>query len=309
MAQPESNSKYSHLPVHFQADFYTILGVSRTANVEEIKRAYRRSALKYHPDHNKSASANEEFALLAKIHETLTDTNKRRYYDQTGEENSEEGNDLGDLDAYEYWRTIFPAISEADIETFRLEYINSAAELEDISEAYKNHDGDLQSVFESVPFADSANLDRIISILTQQLGAKYNSKQIEKFRRQWKTMESSEATEAEEAKAELLSKSEQKLLSSQTGEEGLTALIQARNKSRAAAQGDFFAQLESKYSALDAEEGKKKNSKGKGKSAKSAEKQSQPPALSDKDFEAFQQKLFAKNNSTAGKGKKQKTNE
>ncbi|XP_055609279.1 dnaJ protein homolog 1-like [Uranotaenia lowii] len=67
-------------------DFYKILGVSRTASDDEIKKAYRKLALKYHPDKNKSPQAEERFKEVAEAYEVLSDKKKRDIFDQYGEE-------------------------------------------------------------------------------------------------------------------------------------------------------------------------------------------------------------------------------
>ena len=67
-------------------DYYKILGVPRTANDDEIKKAYRKMALKYHPDKNKSPDAPDKFKDIAEAFEILKDKDKRRIYDQFGEE-------------------------------------------------------------------------------------------------------------------------------------------------------------------------------------------------------------------------------
>ncbi len=69
-------------------DFYQILGVTKTASKEDIKKAYRTLAMKYHPDRNPdNKEAEEKFKECAAAYETLSDDEKRRQYDQLGHEN------------------------------------------------------------------------------------------------------------------------------------------------------------------------------------------------------------------------------
>ncbi|HTL28804.1 MAG TPA: DnaJ domain-containing protein, partial [Tepidisphaeraceae bacterium] len=67
-------------------DYYEVLSVAKTASDEEIKRAYRRLAMKYHPDRadGDKAEAEMRFKECAEAYEVLSDEGKRRRYDQFG---------------------------------------------------------------------------------------------------------------------------------------------------------------------------------------------------------------------------------
>ena len=68
-------------------DYYEVLGLDRSATAEQIKKAYRQMALKYHPDRNSgNKEAEEKFKEAAEAYEVLSDSDKRRRYDQFGHE-------------------------------------------------------------------------------------------------------------------------------------------------------------------------------------------------------------------------------
>ncbi len=67
-------------------DYYNVLGVEKTATKEEIKKAFRKLAVKYHPDKNPDKKeAEEKFKLINEANEILGDPEKRKKYDQYGE--------------------------------------------------------------------------------------------------------------------------------------------------------------------------------------------------------------------------------
>lgn len=78
-------------------DYYEILGVNKEATKQEIHRAFRQKAKKYHPDKNKEPGAQEEFMKIFKAYETLSDEKKRKEYDNRGQ-----GPQQG---AFEHWHT------------------------------------------------------------------------------------------------------------------------------------------------------------------------------------------------------------
>jgi len=67
-------------------DYYKILGIAKGATEDEIKKAYRKMALKYHPDKNKEPGAETKFKEVAEAYDVLSDAKKKEVYDKFGEE-------------------------------------------------------------------------------------------------------------------------------------------------------------------------------------------------------------------------------
>ena len=65
-------------------DYYALLGVSRNASEEDIRRAFRRKAMEYHPDRNKNPDAEEKFKEINEAYQVLSDSKKRGQYDRFG---------------------------------------------------------------------------------------------------------------------------------------------------------------------------------------------------------------------------------
>ncbi len=77
-------SKFAKMPNN--KDFYKVLGLEKGASEDEIKKAYRKMALKYHPDKNKAPDAEEVFKGVAEAYEILSDPKKKELYDKYGED-------------------------------------------------------------------------------------------------------------------------------------------------------------------------------------------------------------------------------
>ena len=92
------------------ADFYQILGVSRDADADTLKRAYRRLARQYHPDVNKEPGAEDKFKEIGKAYEALADPETRARYDQFGEAGlggAAGMPDMGDMGALQIYLKLF----------------------------------------------------------------------------------------------------------------------------------------------------------------------------------------------------------
>ncbi|SGY73050.1 BQ5605_C005g03253 [Microbotryum silenes-dioicae] len=91
------------------ADFYKILGLSKTASEKEIKKAYRRLSKQYHPDKNPEESAKAKFLEIGHAYEALSDPEKRKIYDRFGEEGlkQQQGGGGGFHDPFDVFRQAF----------------------------------------------------------------------------------------------------------------------------------------------------------------------------------------------------------
>ncbi|KAH7404527.1 hypothetical protein KP509_15G030100 [Ceratopteris richardii] len=83
--QQQRRRRYLNLVVRADADYYSILGVSKNASKSEIKSSYRKLARQYHPDVNKEPGAEQKFKEISNAYEVLSDDEKRSIYDKFGE--------------------------------------------------------------------------------------------------------------------------------------------------------------------------------------------------------------------------------
>merc|ERR1712168_787896 len=91
-------------------DYYNILGVAREATEEEIKKGYRKMALKFHPDKNKDPEAEEKYSAIAAAYEVSSDKQKREAYDlygNNGVQNTSRNFKKGGVDPFDLFRTFF----------------------------------------------------------------------------------------------------------------------------------------------------------------------------------------------------------
>ncbi|SPO30996.1 related to DnaJ protein [Ustilago trichophora] len=156
-------------------DLYGTLGVTKESTQEEIKKAYKKLALKFHPDKvlSNSASAGaqdaiQQFQKIGFAYAVLSDDVRRRKFDNTGSTKElmiGEGDE--DFDWNEYFKELWTGeVSRQTLDEFKTKYQNSAEEKQDILDAYNETEGDLAAIFEHVPCCEFlADETRFIAII------------------------------------------------------------------------------------------------------------------------------------------------
>jgi|EP00670_Eutreptiella_braarudii_P028134 DnaJ family protein C protein 9 len=257
-------------------DIYATIGVSKTATPQEIQRAYRQAALKYHPDRceGDKEEATRMFQKLGFIHGILSDAEKRKVYDQTG--------DLGsasqelDEDALKMWKeyfdNLFPRVTEEQVESFAAKYKGSDDEKEDLINAYNKGKGSMDVILESVPLAQCAEESRY-TVRVEEL---FKTKELERTALWDKTTTEKAAQKRRKAEAaqraafEAHEKADKKRKTQKSKDAGmdLDALQAAILQKRSSGFDDIMAKLERTYASSEAQPKTKKISK----SAKTEEK-------------------------------------
>ena len=146
-------------------DLYEILGITKDANAEEIKKAYRLKALKTHPD---KGGDPEIFKSVSSAYSILSDPEKKKIYDTCGDIDEDANSD--DVKYWtNLWRQVFPQITVKDIEDYKLKYIGSDEEKNDVINAYIKCNGNFKNILEWVLFAEEGEESRIIDIIDGQI--------------------------------------------------------------------------------------------------------------------------------------------
>ena len=100
-------------------DFYQVLGVSRNASDSEIKKAYRKLAVQYHPDKNPgNKEAEERFKEISAAFDILKDPDKRAKYDQFGHDAFRGGPSSGGVDPFDLFRDVFGEVEAEALVVF-----------------------------------------------------------------------------------------------------------------------------------------------------------------------------------------------
>lgn len=140
---------------------YDILEVPKDATVEQIKKAYRKLALKHHPD--KGGDENK-FKALSLAHSILADEDKRKLYDQTGDVDADEVSQEFDF-WYDYFRDMFPGLTAKKIDAFSSKYKGSEEESQDVINAYIKYKGNMKKIMECVMLVEEGDEGRICGII------------------------------------------------------------------------------------------------------------------------------------------------
>jgi len=143
-------------------DLYSLLGVQKTSNNTEIRKAYRRLVFLCHPDKNKTdPDASSKFTNITRAYKILSNPESRKIYDETGEYDEENQGEINITETLNYFRKIY---SPQDIESFEKKYVGSKEEEEDLINFYNENDGDMKHILEWIPFSKNGDIERYIKI-------------------------------------------------------------------------------------------------------------------------------------------------
>ena len=151
-------------------DLYSILGVSRTANNEEIRTAYRRLVLIYRPDKNKTdPNSASKFIEIREAYKILSNYKTRNVYDETGEYNEEQ---LEHLNRYNTTNDFRRRFTIDDINNYQKIYKGSKEEIQDLINYYNQENGNISHILQSIPYAENKDIKRYLAIYEKLFGLK-----------------------------------------------------------------------------------------------------------------------------------------
>ncbi|XP_006458140.1 hypothetical protein AGABI2DRAFT_216409 [Agaricus bisporus var. bisporus H97] len=314
-------------PDQDSVDLYGVLHLKNTATTDEIKKAYRRLALVYHPDKHATATdqakadASLRFQQIGFAYAVLGDEKRKDRYDKTG--STTEGFDLGAGEAgwEAYFEDLFDRITRGKLDQMKKEYQGSNEEIDDLKSAYLETNGSIGEIMTYIPHSTIEDEPRCIAAITKLIdeGALPKMKdwdrsvKDEKARLVRRKEGENEAKEAEALAKELgvwdefygsgkvgdrksKSTEKKKKAKENEGEDGdgeavLQALILKKREKTAADTDAFFDGLLSKYG-----DGGKRKGKGKKRSREdgegSSKSQLEQDDIPDEEFAKLQEKLF-----------------
>ncbi|KAI1801961.1 chaperone protein dnaJ 6 [Daldinia bambusicola] len=258
-------------------DPYEVLGLERTANESQIKSAYRKLALKNHPDkvsEDQKQKAHEAFQSIAFAYAVLSDPARRKRYDETGS-TSESIVDSDGFSWSDFYREQYRDTVTADaIEKFAKQYKGSDEEKDDILIAYEEYKGKMDKIYESVMLSDVLEDDERFRAIIDEAIANKDVRAFKAYTHESKKSKEArvkaaqkESVEAEEYAKELgvhdklFGKKDKKDGKGKgkkgSSEDDLAALIRSNQQSRS----NFLDNLAAKYGATSGgKKGKKRAS-------------------------------------------------
>lgn len=263
-------------------NLYEVLNVEQKASPEQIRKAFYKLSLVVHPDRvtEEKEIATEKFKILGLVHSILSDPEKRKVYDQTGTLDDEDDEAIfkTDIDWTVYWKSLYKDVTVEDIVNYETNYKGSPEEVNDLKRAYVQGEGDMDLIFELVPFTHPSEEDRYRQII-QNLIEKEEVPSFDKFvhepqakrnKRKRKFEKEEKLFEKEKVKEERRKKksagdSTQNENSPGNTSLDLVAAIQNRKSSRANMFNGLIANLEAKYGGGGEAGSKKKESRKSGR--------------------------------------------
>jgi len=259
---------------------YQEFNLDQNATMADIKQAYRKLALQFHPDKvppEERESATARFQQLATWYHILSDPIKRKRYDETGSMDDMEtifGSDKdADMSWVDFFKSMFEGmVNESSIDEYAQKYRLSDEEIQDVLTAYVDNKGDMLKVIEAVPCSTLDDLSRFKEIVENGI-AQGKVQEFAKFKKltlaQLKKVKEKAKKEAKEAEKLLLEMKAEK-----ADEDELKQMIQKRNQSR---MDEMIQNLEEKASKKSTKRGKRK-----------------PEMPTEEEFEAIQASLQKK---------------
>ena len=274
-------------------DLYLELDLKKESkpSTNEIKKAYHKLALKYHPDKNNEKSSNEKFQKVSMAYKILSDEESKKMYD---EHEILEGFEMKNIE--DMFNDLFERVTWEALAEDKLKYQGSNDELNDLKVNYDKYDGDLDLIFGSIPHASVLeDEERFINILNDEIN-KGNLKSSKKFnktttkvsRKSRNVKAQKEAEEAEELRKELGlgddfinddDNDEDDEDDEAIANSSLAKLIKQRTQKREDELNNVVNSIESKY----LKPSKSKKSKGKEKEKATSSKNKKRVAESDED--------------------------
>ena len=147
---------------------YTALGVTKDADNNMLKKAYRKLSLKCHPDRSTNENKDNsklKFQTLSKIHVILTNDEQRVVYDETGELLDESDICSQNRDWQSYWRILFPPVTKQDIKKFEKDFKGTEEETEELKKCYLEFEGDMDKIMTAVLCSTDDDEERFRIIL------------------------------------------------------------------------------------------------------------------------------------------------